>query len=100
MKWSHVLIVICGAPAFLFGAALRVPLSTLPGTVPGPAAVIEELSDSVAAPPEPPPTNVETDLNGNQVDSAVATYQIDAAGTIYERHAPDTAVLKLGPPRM
>ena len=38
------------------------------------------------------------DIYGNQVDPAVGDYRIDPRGGLYERHAPDTAVLKLGPP--
>jgi hypothetical protein len=38
------------------------------------------------------------DLYGNQVFEAVGDYRVDPRGEIYERHAPDTAVLRLGPP--
>lgn len=38
------------------------------------------------------------DLYGNEVTGAVADYRVDPRGDLYERHAPDTAVLKLGPP--
>jgi hypothetical protein len=37
------------------------------------------------------------DIYGNQVDPAVGDYRVDPLGGLYERHAPDTAVLKLGP---
>ena len=37
------------------------------------------------------------DLYGNEVDDAVGEYLIDPRGDVYEQHAPDTAVLKLGP---
>lgn len=38
------------------------------------------------------------DLYGNQVFEAVGDYRVDPRGEIYEGHAPDTAVLRLGPP--
>ncbi len=37
------------------------------------------------------------DLYGNPVESAVGDYRTDPRGDLYERHAPDTAVLELGP---
>jgi hypothetical protein len=38
------------------------------------------------------------DLFGNEVEKAVADYRIDRRGAVYERHAPDMAVPKLGSP--
>jgi hypothetical protein len=38
------------------------------------------------------------DLYGNLVDEAVGDYRIDGRSDLYERHAPDTALLRLGPP--
>ena len=40
------------------------------------------------------------DLNGNEVDDAVSDYRVDRRGELYERHAPDTALLHLGAPRL
>jgi hypothetical protein len=37
------------------------------------------------------------DLYGNEISDAVGDYRVDGQGAIYEGHAPDTAVLKLGP---
>lgn len=37
------------------------------------------------------------DLYGNDVSDAVGDYRVDPYGELYEGHAPDTAVLKLGP---
>jgi hypothetical protein len=39
------------------------------------------------------------DLNGNEIDDAVSDYRVDNRGELYERHAPDTALLHLGAPR-
>lgn len=37
------------------------------------------------------------DLYGNPIERAVGDYRTDPRGDLYERHAPDTAVLQLGP---
>jgi hypothetical protein len=41
-----------------------------------------------------------TDLNGNVIDDAVSDYRIDRSGEMYERHAPDTALLRLSAPQL
>ena len=54
-----------------------------------------------------PPDSVEgepnedeaTDVYGNRVSPAVATYQLDAAGTLYELHSPQTQLPRLGSPK-
>lgn len=40
-----------------------------------------------------------TDLRGNDVSDAVATYKLDALGSLYEEHSPNTEIPKLGEPR-
>jgi hypothetical protein len=40
------------------------------------------------------------DLKGNEVDDAVGDYRVDRRGEMYERHAPDTALLHLGAPTL
>ena len=39
------------------------------------------------------------DMYGNRVTPAVATYQLDAAGTLYELHSPQTQLPRLGSPK-
>ncbi len=39
------------------------------------------------------------DVNGNEIDDAVGDYRVDLRGEMYERHAPDTALPRLGEPR-
>jgi hypothetical protein len=39
------------------------------------------------------------DVYGNRVTPAVATYQLDAAGTLYELHSPQTQLPRLGSPK-
>jgi hypothetical protein len=38
------------------------------------------------------------DVLGNEVEAALADYRVDRSGDIYERHSPETAVLRLGSP--
>ena len=45
-------------------------------------------------------TEPRVDLNGNEIDAAVGDYRVDTRGELYERHAPDTALLHLGAPRL
>ena len=40
------------------------------------------------------------DLNGNEVDAAVGDYRVDRGGEMYERHAPDTALIHLSAPEL
>jgi hypothetical protein len=51
---------------------------------------------------QPPPSArlIRVDLYGNQIDDAVGDYRVDWSGDIYERHAPETAVLKLPSPTL
>jgi hypothetical protein len=39
------------------------------------------------------------DVYGNEVTAAVATYKVDAAGTLYELHSPNTEVPRLPAPK-
>jgi hypothetical protein len=50
---------------------------------------------------QPPPTDADgrTDLYGNEISAAVATYSLDADGAIYEVHSPQTEIPRLGSPK-
>jgi hypothetical protein len=41
-----------------------------------------------------------SDLNGNKIDAAVGDYRVDTRGEMYERHAPDTALIHLSAPEL
>ena len=60
-------------------------------------AVSWPVSEPDGVPPEPQ-AEMREDLYGNDVSPAVGEYRIDGLGELYEEHAPDTALLKLGPP--
>jgi hypothetical protein len=40
-----------------------------------------------------------TDLYGNEVTDAVATYTFDQSGSLYELHSPQTELPRLGIPK-
>ena len=67
-----------------------------------PAAHTTAVSDST---PRVSPTRDDdwaeprVDLNGNEIDDAVSDYRVDRRGEMYERHAPDTALLRLTAPQ-
>jgi hypothetical protein len=66
-------------------------------------SVLDEVA-GVAVKPGPPRDDdwaePRVDLNGNEIDDAVGDYRVDRRGEMYERHAPDTALLHLGAPRL
>jgi hypothetical protein len=61
-----------------------------------PAAVTPESSEGEVPGNELPET---VDLYGNEITDAVAKYQFDATGSLYELHSPQTEVPKLAPPK-
>jgi len=61
-----------------------------------PVALAPEPSEGEASGTEVPET---VDLYGNEVTDAVAKYQYDATGSLYELHSPETEVPKLAPPK-
>ena len=40
-----------------------------------------------------------TDLYGNEISDAIATYTFDRSGSLYELHSPQTALPRLGSPK-
>lgn len=92
----RVLVGLICVLAFLLGHQLWTPRVsavrlTGTGTVYRPPYIVGiEDSDRNAQP--------RLDLLGNEVDEAVGDYRVDSVGTLYERHSPDTALLKLGAP--
>jgi hypothetical protein len=47
-----------------------------------------------------PERRVRIDVYGNQIDDAMGDYRVDWSGDIYERHAPETEILKLPSPTL
>ena len=56
------------------------------------AAALPQRDDDWAEP--------QVDLNGNEIDEAVGDYRVDRRGEMYERHAPDTALIHLSAPEL
>ena len=46
------------------------------------------------------PNATRLDRYGNEVDTAIGDYRVDAVGEMYERHSPDTALPQLLPPEV
>ena len=66
----------------------------------GDSAASADLFDVPLDPVEGEPNEDEvTDVFGNRVTPAVATYQFDAAGSLYELHSPQTQLPRLGSPK-
>jgi hypothetical protein len=59
------------------------------------ASVIPASEQKSIAPRE----EIPTDLYGNEVRAAVARYQVDPTGEVFEEHSPDTEVPRLSPPK-
>ena len=56
-----------------------------------------KLTPQVSDSPDEPTSTV--DLFGNDVSDAVAEYRLDATGSLYEVHSPQTEIPKLASPR-
>jgi hypothetical protein len=78
------------------GAPAADQLSTLPNPPPEPA-FSESVSDGLE--PDNDPADSAVDVMGNQVTDAVAKYQFDATGSLYELHSPQTELPRLKPPK-
>jgi hypothetical protein len=57
--------------------------------------------ESSAIPDSEPKTDADgsVDLYGNDVTDAVAKYSLDATGSLYEVHSPQTEIPRLGSPK-
>ena len=86
------------------GALLTAPLVTTTHQV-QPVEKVESAAsiDRLGVPLNPvegdPNEDEATDVYGNRVTPAVATYQLDAAGALYELHSPQTQLPRLGSPK-
>ena len=95
---------VVATPLFAVGALLTPHL--VPATHPVHSAVEDvesAASEAFGVPLAPvegePIEDAATDMYGNRVTPAVATYQLDAAGTLYELHSPQTQLPRLGSPK-
>jgi hypothetical protein len=58
-----------------------------------------EISSQEVDDPEQDDADGPVDLLGNEVTDAVAKYQFDATGSLYETHSPQTELPRLGSPK-
>jgi hypothetical protein len=98
----HIVVI----PAFLLCALVTLHLTDAPRTLPHPVnGVIAETVDfssnsstpSESGDPEHAPDAV--DLYGNEITDAVAQYELDATGSLYELHSPQTELPRLPSPK-
>jgi hypothetical protein len=82
--WLVILLIIAGA--WGVGAA-----QAAQNSIPQPSDVA---GDAAA------PDDARVDLYGNEIEPAVGDYRIDFRGEVYERHAPDIEVTRLGAPSL
>lgn len=103
-------IALAGTFAILFGADFFTPqlVTAADSAVPAAAASASTSSGDQAQPasaeaPDDPdagdPGDAFTDLYGNEVSDAIATYTFDQSGSLYELHSPHTELPRLGIPK-
>ena len=82
----------------LWVAGLASPIESNSAEITAQAA--PSASDVAGAPPveRRDSSDPRIDLLGNELENAVADYRVDRGGAVYERHSPETAVLRLGSP--
>lgn len=64
-----------------------------------PSADVRLMADEPRDAREPETTEGVTDLYGNEVSDAIATYTFDQSGSLYELHSPQTELPRLGSPK-
>jgi hypothetical protein len=99
-------VAVAGAISILFGGVFFTPQLVLRENAP--AARVEaplRSTDTRPAAFEPGDDRASevaegfTDLYGNEVSDAIATYSIDQSGSLYELHSPQTELPRLGSPK-
>jgi hypothetical protein len=74
--------------------------SSAESAVPVPAVPDVEYSANAGDKPDPgDASDGFTDLYGNEVTDAIATYTFDRSGSLYELHSPQTELPRLGIPK-
>jgi hypothetical protein len=91
-------------PVLVAGALLLPRLVTATHSMPGISEAEPASAEDLLAAPRvdsSSETNEDeaTDVYGNDVAAAVATYRFDAGGALYELHSPQTQLPRLGSPK-
>ena len=95
-----------GIAIFITGAFFTPPLATREDaaaeSVCAPALADPEIlpaADRTADERDPDSNDAFTDLYGNEINDALATYTFDKSGSLYELHSPQTELPRLGSPK-
>ncbi len=88
MKLMVLALIAVAGLAFGAGALVTPPPVTFSRSQP---PVVEASRDSA--------DEQDVDAYGNEVSNAVAEYSLDPAGALYELHAPQVEIPKLGSPK-
>ena len=93
------LLIVGGlrTPQLARGSRVDVP-TPIQAQVTATAPKDDATSDEARA-PEAPDAEGPVDLYGNEVTQAIAKYQFDATGSLYETHSPQTELPRLGSPK-
>ena len=93
-------------PLIIFGALMTVELTSSRHTpVPAAGAIPEAIGLSLVSQDASMPDDQNDDadggldLYGNEITDAVAEYKLDATGSLYELHSPQTELPHLGSPK-
>ena len=95
-----LLVVAVAIGAVLIRVSLRSPAEPFIASTPPIAS--EELTSAprrVQRPGHGDDEDGATDFYGNEISDAVARYKLDAAGTLYETHSPQTDMPRLASPK-
>jgi hypothetical protein len=96
---------LAGALAVLFGGAYFTPRLVLrndAAVAATPRLALDAHPPAASASDERAPGEPSdgfTDMYGNEINDAIATYTFDPSGSLYELHSPQTALPRLGSPK-
>lgn len=88
MKTMVLVLIAVAALAYAGGALVTPPPVTASQSPPPVVAVSRDAA-----------SDGDLDAYGNEITSAVAQYTLDPAGDLYELHAPQVEIARLGSPK-
>ena len=92
-------VVFIGGAFFTSQLVVRPDAPTVQTHTRTPAADVNLIADETLTDREPESGEGFTDLYGNEVSDAIATYTFDQSGSLYELHSPQTELPRLGIPK-
>ena len=91
--------VFIGGAFFTSQLVVRQDVPAVQAETRTPAGGVYSVADETLADREPESGEGFTDLYGNEVSDAIATYTFDQSGSLYELHSPQTELPRLGIPK-